>query len=77
MSDIKPRLLTARDVADYLNVSPTTVRRMSERGDLPKPIHLSPGVVRWDVNAIDKILDEKFDSGGQYDDPDEVLRGLS
>lgn len=73
---MKPRLLTARDVADYLNVSPNTVRRMAERGDLPKPIKIG-GVVRWDLNAIDKLLDAQSGAGRQYVDPDEALRDLA
>lgn len=70
---MEPRLLTAADLAEYLNVSTSTVRRMVARGDLPKPITISPGVVRWDLNAIDKMLDEYFDAGGQYVDPDKAL----
>lgn len=72
---MRPRLLTARDVAEYLNVSPNTIRRMAERGDLPKPIKIG-GVVRWDINAIDRLLDAKSGARGQYADPDEALGDL-
>lgn len=68
-----PRLLSARDLADYLGVSQTTVRRLVEGGDLPRPIRLSNGVVRWDRAAIDSIIDARSGTRGQYRDPDEAL----
>lgn len=73
---MKPRLLTARDLADYLNVSSTTVHRMAKRGELPEPVRFG-NVVRWDLNAIDRLLDAKSGAGGQYVDPDEALRDLT
>jgi predicted DNA-binding transcriptional regulator AlpA len=73
---MKARLITTRDLADYFNVSTNTIRRMSQRGELPKPITLSPGVVRWDLNAIDRLLDAKSGVSGQYVDPDDALRDL-
>lgn len=73
---MQPRLLTAADLAEYLNVSTTTVRRMVARGDLPKPSKLG-NVTRWDRAAVDRVLDAHFGAGGQYDDPDAVLRDLS
>ena len=73
---MKPRLLTARDLADYLNVSSTTVHRMTKRGELPEPVRFG-NVVRWDLNAIDRLLDAKSGASGQYVDPDEALRDLT
>lgn len=66
------RLLTAKEVADYLNVSVPTVRRMSDRKELPAPIRLSDRVVRWDRTQLDAYLD-RFSGSMGYDDPDEVL----
>lgn len=70
MSEV--RLLTAQEVADYLNISAATVRRMTDRKELPAPIRLSERVVRWDRNQLDAYLDRFSDNLG-YDDPDEAL----
>lgn len=65
------RLITLRTLADYLSVSPSTVRRMVDRGDLPKPVKLN-GIVRWDRTRVDRLLDG-LSANDDYDDPDEVL----
>ena len=69
---VTPRLLTARQVADYLSVSEATVRRMAGRGELPKPLSIG-GVKRWDRNAIDRDLDALGNGGTRYGDPDEAI----
>ncbi len=66
------RLVNKRQLADYLSVSQTTVGRMADRGDLPKPLRLGPGVVRWDLQKIDGLIDS-FSDASEYDDPDLVL----
>jgi len=66
------RLYTMKDVAEYLSVSTSTVRRMSERGDLPKPISIG-GVRRWDKAQLDRYLDELGGNREGYDDPDIAL----
>ena len=66
------RLLNRQQLADYLSISPQSVTRMSERGDLPKPVRLGQNIVRWDLTKIDKFLDSFAKSGG-YDDPDEMM----
>ena len=66
------RLVNKRQLADYLSVSQTTVGRMADRGDLPKPLRLGPGVVRWDLQKIDGFIDSFSEASG-YDDPDLML----
>lgn len=72
---MQPRLLSASDLADYLAVSPATIRRMAKRGELPKPMRL-PGIKadRWDRASIDRYLD-RLAGRSVYDDPDEILFG--
>lgn len=72
----QPRLLTTRQLADYLAVSPGTVRRMAARGELPKPLRLA-GLVRWDRAGIDRLLDERLGQAPRYDDPDEAIVRLA
>ena len=63
------RLINKRQLADYLSVSLTTIGRMAKRGELPDPIRLGPGIVRWDLKKIDLLIDSKSTTSG-YDDPD-------
>jgi len=59
MSDVKPeRLLTVRDVAERLNLSDKTVRRLRRRGELPPGIEVA-GVIRWRPEEIEQWLGER------------------
>jgi excisionase family DNA binding protein len=49
------RLLTARQVAELVGVSPETVLRWTRRGELPA-IRLPGGRLRYDAAAIDEWL---------------------
>lgn len=66
------RLLRQHEVAAYLSVSLSTVQRMADRGDIPKPVKIG-NVKRWDKNVLDRYLDEISGGTDGYDDPDVVL----
>jgi len=51
-------LLTARQVADRLEVSPETVLRWRRRGELPA-IRLPGGAIRFREDEINNWLDER------------------
>ncbi len=55
----EPRYYTAKQVAELLQVSMPTVRKMSKRGDIT-PLHL-PNVrgIRYDASIIDNAISEK------------------
>jgi excisionase family DNA binding protein len=55
------RLLTARDVADLLGVSPETVLRWTRRGDLPA-IKLPGGAIRYREHELDAWLIDRATS---------------
>jgi predicted DNA-binding transcriptional regulator AlpA len=46
------RLLSVRDVAERLYLSERTVRRLRQRGDLPRGIEVA-GTIRWTPESID------------------------
>jgi excisionase family DNA binding protein len=48
-------LLTAREVADLLGVSPETILRWTRRGELPA-IRLPGGALRYREDALDEWL---------------------
>jgi excisionase family DNA binding protein len=52
------RLLTARELADYLGVSPETVLRWTRRGELPA-IRLPGGMIRYREDALDGWLNRR------------------
>ena len=52
------RLLTTREVAGYLAVSPETVLRRWRRGEIPGGIRLASNVLRFREAAIDEWLAE-------------------
>jgi len=49
-------LLTTKDVATILRVSRRTVSRMRARGELPAPVELSTGIVRWRATDVKEYL---------------------
>ena len=52
------RLLTTRDVADFLGLSTETVLRRWRRGEIPGGIRLASNVLRFRESAIDEWLAE-------------------
>lgn len=46
--------LNANQVADRYGVSTDTVWRWARKGDMPKPVKLSPGSTRWLLSDLTK-----------------------
>jgi excisionase family DNA binding protein len=55
---VSDRLLTARAVADMLDVSPETVLRWTRRGELPG-IRLPGGAIRFRADEVEDWLEER------------------
>jgi excisionase family DNA binding protein len=55
MSETVERLLTARDLGEFLDVSPETVLRWTRRGELPA-IKLPGGAIRYRADDLDDWL---------------------
>ena len=55
--DAAPALLTLKEVARDLRVTPRTVQRMVAAGEFPPPVHISPGRSRWRRSDVDAWLD--------------------
>jgi excisionase family DNA binding protein len=53
---VSERLLTTRDLAEYLGLSPETVLRRWRRGDIPGGIRLASNVLRFRESAIEAWL---------------------
>ena len=58
------QLLTAEQVARLLAVSVKTVRRMTRRGELPRPVRIGRQV-RWRLADIERFIKRLGANGGQ------------
>ncbi|XZE45355.1 helix-turn-helix domain-containing protein [Pirellulaceae bacterium SH467] len=63
-------LLTARDVAERLQVNPRTVHNWKDRGMLPY-VRLSSRVIRFDTDVVDEFA-ESNSIGLQHEEPAHV-----
>lgn len=54
MDEIQKPLRSIADVAQRLNVSRPTVRRMIDRGDLPV-VHVGPRLIRVPAEAVEQL----------------------
>lgn len=52
----RKHLVTIADAADYLAVTPLTIRRRIQAGEL-KAYRVGPRIVRVDLNEIDALLE--------------------
>jgi predicted DNA-binding transcriptional regulator AlpA len=55
----QPELIRARELCQILQVSNSTLWRMRQRGELPKPIQLSKGIIAWEREVICNWLAER------------------
>jgi excisionase family DNA binding protein len=60
---VSDRLLTAREVADLINVSTETILRWTRRGELPA-IRLPGGAIRFRPAEVDAWLVERATAAG-------------
>ena len=52
----REEFLTARQLAEILQVSESTVRRLAQRGRIPS-IRITPHIIRFHLKAVRKALD--------------------
>lgn len=57
------QFLRARALAARWGCHQTTVWRLVKRGDLPAPTRISPGVVGWRSDVIERIEAERTGDG--------------
>ena len=62
------KVLSAKQACDWLNISRTTLYRITNKGDVPK-IKLSPRRVGWRIKDLIKYVDTNTVVGGQNRDP--------
>ena len=52
-------IIRPREAAEYLGIGRTTLYRLVNRGDLPKPIKLSAQVTGWRLSTLDQFIAER------------------
>jgi excisionase family DNA binding protein len=52
----REEFLTARQLADVLQVSETTVRRLAQKGRIPS-VRITPHIIRFHLKAVREALD--------------------
>ena len=64
MEPLLDKVLSAKQACDWLNISRTTLYRITNKGDVPK-IKLSPRRVGWRITDLIKYVDANTVVGGQ------------
>lgn len=59
---VPPRMMTDREVAAYMRLSVSTVRRLMKQPDFPQPRKIGEST-RWDRRKVDAFLDSLQDAG--------------
>lgn len=54
--DVPPRLLRRREVMSRIGVSNTKLYAMIGKGEFPRPIQLSPGLVAWEEAEVNNWI---------------------
>jgi len=52
-------LMNLSQVAARLSISPSTVRRMIEKGNFPRPLQIAPRRIAWREDAIGQWIEQR------------------
>jgi predicted DNA-binding transcriptional regulator AlpA len=58
MLEKQKELMRARELRDFLNVSPSTFWRLRQKRSFPKPIIISERILSWRKSEIDNWLND-------------------
>ena len=55
---VQQRYIRAKELAKYMNISPTTVWWISRNNEsFPKPKKLTPQITVWDIDAVNDFME--------------------
>jgi len=52
-------LLTVKQVGELMGISTRSVWRLAAAGEIPRPLRITPKVVRWDLRTLEEFIVEK------------------
>ena len=61
---MEKRLLSVKELSEYIGLSPQTIYNKINRGDFPIPYKKVFGLLRWELEEVNDFLDKLILQGG-------------
>jgi len=61
---MEKRLLSVRELSDYIGLSPQTIYNKINRGKFPIPYKKVFGLLKWELDEVNDFLDKLVLQGG-------------
>ena len=66
---MQDRLLRRRQVEEITGMSRSTIYKMMQNGDFPRPVKIGPAAVRWRSSDIRAWVESRPVARGEFDMP--------
>ena len=63
------RLLKRRQVEEITGMSRSSIYRMMQDGEFPRPVRIGPAAVRWKASDITAWMESRPVARGEFDPP--------
>ena len=67
---MKDRLLRRRQVEEITSMSRSSIYRLMQEGEFPRPVRVGPGAVRWKASDLTAWLESRPVARGEFDPPE-------
>ena len=64
---MQDRLLRRRQVEDITGMSRSTIYKMMQSGEFPRPVRIGPAAVRWRTSDITAWMESRPVARGEFD----------
>lgn len=58
-TEMEERIIRLKDVVKQVGLSASTISRLRESNDFPKPVKLTPRIIGWKLTEINEWLESK------------------
>ena len=66
---MKDRLLRRRQVEEITSISRSSIYRLMQEGEFPRPVKIGPAAVRWRASDLTAWLESRPVAMGEVDPP--------
>ena len=66
---MQDRLLRRRQVEEITGMSRSTIYKMMQNGEFPRPVRIGPAAVRWRASDITAWVESRPVARGEFDTP--------
>ena len=66
---MKDRLLRRRQVEEITSISRSSIYRLMQKGEFPRPVKIGPAAVRWRASDLTAWLESRPVAMGEFDPP--------